>query len=96
MLIVNEGPLLAQSGPSEKRSSLLNASKRHHGTLPIETVDERVEVGVAAPRRAGDLPATKRLDSPAVSRLRLRTSLRDEPPGSHILVVIAGWVGMPK
>src|SRR5882672_868015 len=55
---------------------------------PIETVDERVEVGVAAPRRAGDLPATKRVDS--LSRLRLRTSLRDEPIGSHILVVIAG------
>jgi hypothetical protein len=30
--------------------------------------------------------------SPAPSHLRLRTSLRDQPPGSHTLVFIA-WVG---
>ena len=35
---------------------------------------------------------TKRLTGipPAVSRLRLRTSLRDQPLGSHTLVIIAG------
>ena len=84
------------TGHSQRRSACLkSANKRHHSTPCLETVDGRLEVGVGAPRprRRFFRPQASDRHSPAVSRLRLRTSLRDVPFSSHTLSAAVAAVG---